>query len=70
MATKSSCGCGGTVKLVFPCSGASDTGEIADRAARKLSAEGTGNMYCLAGIGGGSVASWPQRKPPARSWRS
>jgi uncharacterized metal-binding protein len=52
MTAKSSCGCGGTVKLVFPCSGASDTGEIADRAARKISSEGTGNMYCLAGIGG------------------
>ena len=52
MATKSSCGCGGTVKLIFPCSGASDTGEIADRAARKISFEGTGRMYCLAGIGG------------------
>jgi uncharacterized metal-binding protein len=49
---KNSCGCGGTVKLIFPCSGASDTGEIADRAARKISAEGTGRMYCLAGIGG------------------
>jgi len=48
---KNSCG-GGTVKLIFPCSGASDTGEIADRAARKISAEGTGRMYCLAGIGG------------------
>ena len=52
MADKSSCGCGGTVKLIFPCSGASDTGEIADRAARNLSTEGTGRMYCLAGIGG------------------
>ena len=52
MATKSSCGCGGTVKLIFPCSGASDTGEIADRTARKINSEGTGRMYCLAGIGG------------------
>ena len=52
MATKNSCSCGGTVKLIFPCSGASDTGEIADRAARKISVEENGRMYCLAGIGG------------------
>lgn len=52
MATKNSCGCGNPAKLIFPCSGASDTGEIADRAARKLSSEGPSRMFCLAGIGG------------------
>jgi uncharacterized metal-binding protein len=41
-----------TPKLIFPCSGASDVGEITDRAARKLTQEGSGKMYCLAGIGG------------------
>jgi len=39
-------------KLIFACSGGSDTGEIADRVARKLSKEGLGKMFCLAGIGG------------------
>jgi uncharacterized metal-binding protein len=46
------CDCQSTVKLIFPCSGASDVGEIADRAARQLTREGIGKMYCLAGIGG------------------
>ncbi len=44
--------CGEGPKLIFPCSGGSDVGEIADRASRLLSAEGFGKMYCLAGIGG------------------
>lgn len=39
-------------KLIFACSGASDTGEIADRVARRLNKEGMGRMFCLAGIGG------------------
>ena len=49
---KSSCCCGGNVKLIFPCSGAADVGEIADRLGRKMTREGIGRMYCLAGIGG------------------
>jgi len=40
------------VKLIFACSGAADVGEIADRAARKLSRDGTGRMFCMAGLGG------------------
>ncbi len=39
-------------KLVFSCSGAADVAEIADRAARRLNRNGTGKMYCLAGVGG------------------
>ena len=39
--------CGGGPRLIFACSGASDVGEIADRAARKLSREGVGKMYCI-----------------------
>jgi len=46
------CGCGGAPKLVFACSGAADVGHIADMAARKLTAEGAGKMFCLAGVGG------------------
>ncbi len=38
--------------LIFACSGAADVGAITDRAARKLTADGKGKMYCLAGIGG------------------
>lgn len=47
-----SCACGSAPKLIFPCSGAADVGAIADQAARKLSREGAGKMFCLAGIGG------------------
>jgi uncharacterized metal-binding protein len=38
--------------LVYPCSGAADVGEIADRAARRLDAEDQAWLSCLAGIGG------------------
>jgi len=43
--------CGGT-RLIFACSGAADVGAIADQAARKLTKEGVGKMFCLAGVGG------------------
>jgi uncharacterized metal-binding protein len=39
-------------KLIFSCSGAADTGEIAHQATRYLSRHGKGRMFCLAGIGG------------------
>jgi uncharacterized metal-binding protein len=38
--------------MIFPCSGAADVGEISDRAARKLTRDGAGKIFCLAGIGG------------------
>jgi len=38
--------------LIFACSGAADVGAISDKAARHLTSEGTGKMFCLAGIGG------------------
>jgi len=38
--------------LIFACSGAADVGEISDRAARNMSRDGTGKMFCLAGIAG------------------
>jgi uncharacterized metal-binding protein len=47
-----SCGCSGGPKLIFACSGAADVGEIADKAARKLTRDGVGRMFCTAGIGG------------------
>jgi uncharacterized metal-binding protein len=43
--------CAGAPKLVFPCSGSSDVGGMADQAARKMTIDGTGKMYCLAGVG-------------------
>ncbi len=39
-------------RVIFPCSGAADTGEISDRVARRLARAGLGRMFCLAGIGG------------------
>ena len=47
-----SCGCSGAPKLIFACSGAADVGAVGDQAARKLTREGKGKMYCLAGLGG------------------
>ena len=52
MADQQSCSCSSGPKLIFACSGAADVGEIADRAARKMSREGAGKMFCLMGIGG------------------
>jgi len=52
MADQQSCSCSSGPKLIFACSGAADVGEIADRAARKLTQDGVGKMFCLAGIGG------------------
>jgi uncharacterized metal-binding protein len=53
MDTKEDCQCGKAPKLIFPCSGSADVGEIADRASRVLTRDGAGKMSCLAGIGGG-----------------
>ena len=44
--------CSGAPTLIFACSGAADVGALSDRAARKLTADGKGKMFCLAGIGG------------------
>lgn len=44
--------CQGNGTLIFACSGAADVGAIADQAARKLTQEGEGQMFCLAGVGG------------------
>ncbi len=43
--------CSGGTKLIYPCSGCADVGEIADNAARKLSRDNFGKMTCLAGVG-------------------
>jgi uncharacterized metal-binding protein len=44
--------CAGGPTLIFSCSGAADVGALSDVAARQLTTEGAGKMYCLAGIGG------------------
>ena len=44
--------CKGGPKLVFACSGAADVGAVADKAARKMTLNGDGAMFCLAGVGG------------------
>ena len=45
------CGCDGKKVLLYACSGGANVGEMADRAARQLMAEGKGGMFCLAGLG-------------------
>lgn len=46
------CACTTAPTLIFPCSGGSDCGAVSDQAARKLTKDGVGKMYCLAGLGG------------------
>ena len=46
------CECIAAPKLIFACSGAADVGAVADQAARQLTRDGVGKMFCLAGIGG------------------
>jgi uncharacterized metal-binding protein len=46
------CLCEPSEILVFPCSGGSNVGQIANQAGAKLDQDGVGRMFCLAGIGG------------------
>jgi len=52
MAEQDACACSAAPKLIFACSGAADVGGIADQAARRMTREGAGKMYCMTGIGG------------------
>jgi len=52
MAEKCGYACSAAPKLIFACSGTADVGAIANQAARKLTRDGAGKMYCLAGVGG------------------
>jgi uncharacterized metal-binding protein len=52
MNQKSTNECVGGPRLIFACSGAADVGEISDRAARNMTRDGAGKMFCLAGIAG------------------
>ena len=46
------CLCQPTEILIFPCSGGSNVGQIANEAAVRLTQNGMGKMFCLAGVGG------------------
>jgi uncharacterized metal-binding protein len=46
------CLCESNEILIFSCSGSSNVGQIANLAALKLTQDGVGRMFCLAGIGG------------------
>lgn len=52
MSTENGCACSEAPRLVFACSGAADVGAVADQAARKMTMDGGGKMFCLAGVGG------------------
>lgn len=52
MSNENCCACSAAPRLIFACSGAADVGAVADQAARKLTHDGVGKMFCLAGIGG------------------
>jgi uncharacterized metal-binding protein len=46
------CCCGSEgIKLIYACSGAANTGFLADNVARKLAGGGKGSMTCLAAMG-------------------
>ncbi len=46
------CSCEPTEILIFPCSGGSNVGQIANHVGVKLTQDGMGKFFCLAGIGG------------------
>ena len=46
------CLCEPTEILIFPCSGGSNVGQIANQTGVKLTQDGFGKFFCLAGIGG------------------
>ena len=49
---KEKCLCEPTEIFIFPCSGGSNVGQIANESAKDMTTLGHGKMYCLAGIGG------------------
>lgn len=59
-------GCGGCekqgVKLIFSCSGAANTGYLADSVSRQLAKENKGKLLCLAAIGADLSAYTDQAK--------
>jgi uncharacterized metal-binding protein len=61
-------GCGGcgngkeAVKLIFSCSGAANTGYLADSVSRQLAKENKGKLLCMAAIGADLSAYTEQAK--------
>lgn len=51
MAENGGCCCGGEKTLIAACSGAANTGQIANRLMVELDEMGKGDAFCLAGIG-------------------
>jgi uncharacterized metal-binding protein len=66
MNSQPQCTCQAAPKLIFPCSGASDVGGLTDRAARQMTLDLTGKMFCLAGIGGRVEGIMEKTKGAAR----
>jgi len=52
MTEANACECSAAPTPIFACSGAADVGEITDLAARELTRDGIGKMFCLAGVEG------------------
>lgn len=50
--SQDSCCCGGKVRTILACSGASNVGQITNEVAKKLDIEKQGRFFCLAGVGG------------------
>jgi len=46
------CTCAPAEILIYPCSGGSNVGQLANAAGVKLTVDGRGRIFCLAGIGG------------------
>lgn len=58
--SQDNCCCGGGVRTILACSGASNVGQITNEVAKRLDGEKQGRFFCLAGVGGhisGMVAS-------------
>ena len=58
--------CSGGEKLIFACSGAADVGAVSDQAARQMTRDGVGKMFCLAGLGGKVEGIMQKTKVAAR----
>ncbi len=50
--TENCCETTSATTMLLPCSGGSNVGQLANRAAVELTTEGFGKIFCLAGIGG------------------
>lgn len=53
MSAQCSCSCKRETRIVMTCAGASNVGQIANEAGKRLDAEGDANFACLAGVSGG-----------------